>query len=810
MALSRRAMLPSLERAKTLESGRDKMMTGASGIVPGGAFSQPITATPSPADSSRRSSGASGASSRTSYTSMMSSGSKVPQAPADLLEIGVNEAQTCWSNTLGGRKAETSEMNVSSPEKASSRHKERTMSDPISSASRGVSTGSRTALPIQGSSIRHDASRSISRTGSRTPTNGRIMPPLSKEQLQSAEQKLRQIETGGLSGGLEGTSVGSRSEPTRRLDRANSRTGWDGNEELRPTTPTTPHTPSDSKSKRPARQWLPNKTDPFQLGAEKGCSSSSEKTEKRKTEAPRKRREGSMDDTNTDVMKDARERDIHHKSKDLKKSLKRGSRDDSFLSTISESTVSSDSTDVDKKGGDGEIEIYSADQAGDRKRPKDVLKDFHHLFHGQGHSEKDGERMYQLLQHECFDKPLAMQRLIIPVIMNAFEAEQKGFVTVQGAPQSGKTSALALGILGAISSEMPGIRAICLSTGPKREFKKCFDICSEVHPIGLACFEGVKRKVSFAGVDADPVLGINLIEDMQNLCSEIDTGAPGIIYGHPSRVLPLLREAPAWGVDLSNVQVLALDDAEDSICQGLMDEVCEVCTILSHFSKQRLRYIILSHVLSQESKSMMRCLRTSLLKQSNLFGIQAHRTQARAKNVNHYYAVAAKSRWPAMLAVLHNALSLPSGIIFDDESADSRARTRVSLRSLGVTASVWSSLAEQRSGARAAARDGQASNAKGPAFHLMPSDLAVLKVDVPQVRCILHFAVPRRELGIYGARLMCLEQEDKKKTNKKSGGGLGSKSLSVLFVEEVEIVREIEKAFHIRMNEVPLDMIPQR
>merc|ERR1719502_1090312 len=206
------------------------------------------------------------------------------------------------------------------------------------------------------------------------------------------------------------------------------------------------------------------------------------------------------------------------------------------------------------------------------------------------------------------------------------------------------------------------------------------------------------------------MVGVDPLEDLQRLSSALITGAPAVVYGHPSRVLPLLREAPSWGVDLSNVQVLALDDAEETICVGLMDEVCEVCTILRHFSKHRLRHIILSHFLSNEAKSMIRCLRTSLLRQQNLFGIRAHRTQARAKAVNHYYAVAPRQRWPAMLAVLHNALSLPSGIIFDDESADARAHTRVALRSLGVTASVWNALAEQRSGARAAARDCNANS----------------------------------------------------------------------------------------------------
>mmetsp|Transcript_31410 Transcript_31410/g.97843 ORF Transcript_31410/g.97843 Transcript_31410/m.97843 type:complete len:90 (-) Transcript_31410:30-299(-) len=87
----------------------------------------------------------------------------------------------------------------------------------------------------------------------------------------------------------------------------------------------------------------------------------------------------------------------------------------------------------------------------------------------------------------------------------------------------------------------------------------------------------------------------------------------------------------------------------------------------------------------------------------------------------------------------------------------------------------------------------------------MPSDLVVLKVDLPQVRCVLHFEVPRRELSIYGLRLLCLEQAEQKKVGRKSGAG--GRSLSVLFVEEEDVVRELEKTFHIKMQEVPTEML---
>jgi len=501
-----------------------------------------------------------------------------------------------------------------------------------------------------------------------------------------------------------------------------------------------------------------------------------------------------------------------------RQSLRNGSRDDSFLSTISESTRSSDSASTEERQHrdskltvlDGsQIEVFSEFQ-GDGRMHMDVVKDFQQLFTREG--TKYAEQMQQLLRQYGFDKPLEMQRRVIPLVMSAFSDEQKSFITVQGGPQCGKTSALVIGILGAIGAEAPGIRAVALSTKGARDFKRYFDICSELHPLRLECFECTQRKVSFEGLPLDPdsaVAGFNPLEDLQRISQVQGTGAPVMVFGHPSRVLPLLREAPSWGVDLSTVQVLVLDDAEETICMGLMDEVCEVCTILRHFSKTRLRHILLSHFLSHEGKSMIRCLRNSLLRQQNLFGIRAHKTQARAKSARHYYAVAPRARWPGMLAVLHHALALPSGIIFDDASQEARAQARASLRALGVTASVWNALQEQGSGARAAARDAAASGRRGPAFHLMPSDLVVLKVDLPQVRCVLHFEVPRRELSVYGLRLMCLEQQDQKKVSSRKAAGTqpDGRGLSVLFVEEEDVVRDLEKTFHIKMQEVPTEML---
>merc|ERR1712046_523631 len=109
------------------------------------------------------------------------------------------------------------------------------------------------------------------------------------------------------------------------------------------------------------------------------------------------------------------------------------------------------------------------------------------------------------------------------------------------------------GILGAVNAESPGIRAVVMSTSSTRDFRRFFDICSDVHPLKLECFDGVARRVSFEGLPPDPasaIVGIDPLEDLHRLSNTLSGGTPAMVFGHPSRVLPLLREAPSWGIDL--------------------------------------------------------------------------------------------------------------------------------------------------------------------------------------------------------------------------------------------------------------------
>merc|ERR1712151_733260 len=132
--------------------------------------------------------------------------------------------------------------------------------------------------------------------------------------------------------------------------------------------------------------------------------------------------------------------------------------------------------------------------------------------------------------------------------------------------------------------------------------------------------------------------------------------------------------------------------------------------------------------------SMIRSLRKSLLGHENLFGMGAHKLQSHAKHVKHYYALAARSMWPAMFATIQHALSLPSGVIFDDESVEARVEACRELGERGVTAKVW------RTRQRSSVCDGLEK--KRSTYFLMPSDSVFLNADLPRVTCVIHFEVP--------------------------------------------------------------------
>lgn len=184
--------------------------------------------------------------------------------------------------------------------------------------------------------------------------------------------------------------------------------------------------------------------------------------------------------------------------------------------------------------------------------------------------------------------------------------------------------------------------------------------------------------------------------------------------------------------------------------------------------------------------------------------------QAKARSVKNYYVIAPRANWPALLSALHRTLDLPSGIIFDDAPSSARAATVASLRAEGLVVSMWSS-PQSVDTAYHSVEKGRHS------FFLTPSDPVVLKMDLPKVRCVLHFDLPHQQLSIYGLRLMCLEKGEKTKSKRDAIASKQTSTsqkqgkrccVSVLFSETADIVQELEKGFSTEMQLIPTEMLP--
>ncbi|CAD7927629.1 unnamed protein product [Amoebophrya sp. A120] len=193
---------------------------------------------------------------------------------------------------------------------------------------------------------------------------------------------------------------------------------------------------------------------------------------------------------------------------------------------------------------------------------------------------------------------------------------------------------------------------------------------------------------------------------------------PRVLYGYPRTVLSLLRTnlnrssnlrpSSGNGVDLRELEVFVLDDAEKLIQNNCMDDVCEILQICKFFSRKKLRFIILSgYILSnhfgaqsalnasdfgangtggefgagfwnnaemnkkennttggaagttgttskmlttltnkgqKQHSTMLRSLRNSLIKGQNLFGLRKDQIRARARRHVKHYAVVARRK----------------------------------------------------------------------------------------------------------------------------------------------------------------------
>lgn len=146
-----------------------------------------------------------------------------------------------------------------------------------------------------------------------------------------------------------------------------------------------------------------------------------------------------------------------------------------------------------------------------------------------------------------FEAATPVQELAIPALLT-YEAD----VVAQAQTGTGKTAAFGLPLLEQIDKKAKGIQAIILA--PTREL--ALQVQEEIDR--LSKYENVRSLSIFGGVSYD-----KQIQSLRNYKPQIVTGTPG-------RVIDLIAKGE---LDLSNVRFAILDEADEMLKMGFLDDV---------------------------------------------------------------------------------------------------------------------------------------------------------------------------------------------------------------------------------------------
>ncbi len=227
-----------------------------------------------------------------------------------------------------------------------------------------------------------------------------------------------------------------------------------------------------------------------------------------------------------------------------------------------------------------------------------------------------------------FVHPMPIQEMVIPHLL-----EKDGDVVGLAQTGTGKTAAFGLPVLQRINVELSVPQALVIA--PTREL--CLQIAGD-----LADFSKYAD-----GIKILPVYGGSSIE------SQIRTLGKGVqvIVATPGRLIDLIKRGV---VKLDNVHTVILDEADEMLNMGFLDDIDE---ILSHVPEDR-KMLMFSATMPKEISQIAR----KYMREPVEF-VAGNRNEG-SKNVRHiYYMVKAHDKYLALKRVVDNSPNI-YGIVF--------------------------------------------------------------------------------------------------------------------------------------------------
>lgn len=237
-------------------------------------------------------------------------------------------------------------------------------------------------------------------------------------------------------------------------------------------------------------------------------------------------------------------------------------------------------------------------------------------------------RLLKAIDELGFETPMPIQEMVIPHLL-----QKEGDVVGLAQTGTGKTAAFGLPLLQRINEDSDSTQALVIA--PTREL--CLQIAGD-----LADFAKFMDNVKII-----PVYGGSSIESQ---IRAIKKGAQ-VIVATPGRLIDLIKRGV---VKLGNVNTVILDEADEMLNMGFIDDINE---ILSHVPENR-KMLMFSATMPKEIAAIARNFMNEPVE------FVAGNKNEGAKNVKHiYYMVKAQDKYLALKRVADNNPDI-YGIIF--------------------------------------------------------------------------------------------------------------------------------------------------
>ncbi|MBL7965015.1 MAG: DEAD/DEAH box helicase [Flavobacteriales bacterium] len=338
-----------------------------------------------------------------------------------------------------------------------------------------------------------------------------------------------------------------------------------------------------------------------------------------------------------------------------------------------------------------------------------------------------------------FVTPTPVQERVIPMLMAA-----GGDVVALAQTGTGKTAAFGLPLLEAIDPAQRAVQALVLA--PTREL--CVQITGDIERFGKH-LKGV-RPVAVYG-------GANIREQMR----AIQRGA-NIVVATPGRLLDLMgREA----VDLSQVRVVVLDEADEMLNMGFQDDLTD---ILGTTPKEKRTWLFSATMGSEVRHIAKRYMRETQ-------EVQVGERNTTASAIQHQYTVVhARDRYAALKRFVDADPDL-FAIVFCRTKHETQELATAMVKDGYVADAIHGDLSQGQ-------RDHVMGRYRARTLQLLiATDVAARGIDVSDVTHVIHYDLPG-EPESYTHR-----------SGRTARAGRSGISLSIIGVREVAKVRQLER-----------------